>query len=68
MIIKNRIALHLKAKGMEQLELSRQLGLTPVAVNRWCTNRRNPSQGVQKKLAEILGVQVKDLFYLAENE
>lgn len=68
MRIKNRIAVYLKASGMTQAKLSETIGISTVAINRWCKGHNNPERELHQKLADILKVSVKELFYLDQDE
>jgi transcriptional regulator with XRE-family HTH domain len=42
--------------------LAEQLGRDPATVSRWCSNTMQPSIETFAKIAELLNVDVKDLF------
>ncbi|OUO47882.1 transcriptional regulator [Olsenella sp. An285] len=50
-----------KEKGMTQLELARQMGVTDKAVSKWERNLSFPDVASLPKLAEVLGTFVDDL-------
>ena len=50
-----------KEKGMTQLELAQQLGVTDKAVSKWERDLSCPDVNALPKLAEILGVTVDEL-------
>ena len=50
-----------KEKGMTQLELARQMGVTDKAVSKWERNLSFPDVASLPKLAEVLGTSVDDL-------
>lgn len=62
----NRIKEVLEEKGIKQTWLTEKLGKSYNMVNAYAQNRRQPSLEDLYRVAEILGVSVKDL--LNENE
>lgn len=50
-----------KEKGMTQLELARQMGVTDKAVSKWERNLSFPDVASLPKLAEVLGTSVDEL-------
>lgn len=50
-----------KEKGMTQLELAREMGVTDKAVSKWERNLSFPDVATLPKLAEVLGVSVDEL-------
>lgn len=50
-----------KSKGMTQLDLAQQLGVTDKAVSKWERDLSCPDVGSLPKLAEVLGVTVDEL-------
>ena len=57
----NRIKEVLKEKGIKQIWLAEKLGKSYNMVNSYAQNRRQPSIEDLYKIAEILGVEAKDL-------
>lgn len=57
----NRIKEVLEEKGIKQIWLAEKLGKSYNMVNSYAQNRRQPSIEDLYKIAEILGVEVKDL-------
>jgi len=57
----NRIKEVLEGKGIKQIWLAEQLGKSYNMVNSYAQNRRQPSLEVLFEIAEILGVNPKDL-------
>ncbi|WP_369326528.1 helix-turn-helix domain-containing protein [Alcaligenes nematophilus] len=55
-----RIAQHREAKGLNQSELARQLGVTPQSVQKWESGGAPRTKRLQE-IAAILGVRVADL-------
>lgn len=62
----NRIKEVLDEKGIKQTWLAEQLGKSYNMVNAYVQNRQQPRMEVLYKIAEILGVNVKEL--LIDNE
>ena len=50
-----------KEKGLTQLELARQMGVTDKAVSKWERNLSFPDVASLPKLAEVLGTSVDEL-------
>ena len=57
----NRIKEVLENKGIKQKWLAEQLGKSYNMVNSYAQNRRQPSIEDLYKIAEILGIEAKDL-------
>ena len=57
----NKIKEVLDRKGIKQVWLSEQLGKSYNMVNSYVANRRQPSLEDLYKIADILGVEVKEL-------
>lgn len=57
----NRIKLVLVEKKRTSKWLSEQLGVTPSAVSKWCTNSSQPDLSNLLKIAELLEVDIKEL-------
>lgn len=57
----NRIREVLKSKGIKQKWLAEQLGKSFSMVNAYVCNRKQPSLEILHQIAEILGVDMKDL-------
>lgn len=53
-----------KARGMTQLELAEQMGVTDKAVSKWERDLSCPDINSLPKLAEILGVSVDELMQI----
>ena len=58
----NRIKLVLAEKKRTNKWLSEQLGVTPSTVSKWCTNSSQPDLGNILKIADLLEVDIKELF------
>jgi transcriptional regulator with XRE-family HTH domain len=58
----NRIKVMLVEKQKTGKWLAEQLGRDPATVSRWCSNTMQPSIETFAKIAELLNVDVKDLF------
>ena len=50
-----------KEKGMTQLDLAREMGVTDKAVSKWERDLSFPDVASLPKLAEVLGVSVDEL-------
>jgi len=57
----NRIKEVLNEQGRSQAWLADKLGMSYLAVTRYCNNKRQPNLVVLNKIAEILGVDNRDL-------
>lgn len=57
----NRLKEVLIEQGRSGKWLSIQLGKDPATVSQWCTNRVQPSLETLDKIAEILGIDRRDL-------
>lgn len=63
----NRIKEVLDRKGIKQVWLSEQLGKSYNMVNSYVANRRQPSLEDLYKIADILGVEVRELLLDKKN-
>ena len=59
-----RIAALRKEKGMTQLELAQQMGVTDKAVSKWERDLSCPDINTVPRLAEVLGVSLEDLMQI----
>ena len=59
-----RIAALRKEKGMTQLELAQQMGVTDKAVSKWERDLSYPDINTIPRLAEVLGVSLEDLMQI----
>ena len=57
----NRIKVVLVEKKKTNKWLAEQLGKDPATVSKWCTNSSQPGLVTLRKVAELLGVDIKDL-------
>jgi transcriptional regulator with XRE-family HTH domain len=57
----NRIREVLDEKGIKQTWLAEKLGKSFSMVNAYACNRKQPSLEILSRIAEILGVNIKDL-------
>ena len=57
----NRIKVVLVEKKNTNKWLAEQLGKDPATVSKWCTNSSQPYLVTLRKVAELLGVDIKDL-------
>ncbi|MCF8324437.1 MAG: helix-turn-helix transcriptional regulator [Leadbetterella sp.] len=51
----------LEKRGLTQVWLSDQIGVSVVSVNNWCQNKNDPSLKTLKKMAVVLGIKIADL-------
>ena len=51
----------LKQNNVNLAWLSEQLGVNPSTVSKWCTNSSQPDVACLLKIAELLGVDIKEL-------
>ena len=58
----NRIKLVLVEKKRTSKWLAEQLGVNPSTVSKWCTNSSQPDLACILKIADLLGVDLKELF------
>ena len=57
----NRIKVVLVEKKRTNKWLAEQLGVNPTTVSKWCTNSSQPDLGKLLKIADLLGVDIKEL-------
>jgi transcriptional regulator with XRE-family HTH domain len=57
----NRIKEVLNEQGRSQVWLAEKLGMSYLAVTRYCNNKRQPNLEILNKIAAILGVDNRDL-------
>lgn len=57
----NKITEVRKSRGFTQQALAQAVGLTQGAVAHWESGRRQPPLAMLRKIAEALGVDVRDL-------
>ena len=58
----NRIKLALVEKKRTARWLAQQIGGNPSTVSKWCTNSSQPDLGNLLKIADLLEVDIKELF------
>ena len=58
----NRIKLVLVEKKHTSKWLAEQLGVNPSTVSKWCTNSSQPDLACILKIADLLEVDLKELF------
>ena len=58
----NRIKLVLVEKKRTSKWLAEQLGVNPSTVSKWCTNSSQPDLACIFKIADLLEVDLKELF------
>jgi transcriptional regulator with XRE-family HTH domain len=59
----NRIKVILAEKRLTNKWLAAQLGKTESTVSRWCTNEKQPTIETFVEIANVLNIDVRDLFY-----
>ena len=57
----NRIKVVLVEKKRTNKWLAEQLGVNPSTVSKWCTNSSQPDLSTLLKIADLLGVDIKEL-------
>jgi transcriptional regulator with XRE-family HTH domain len=57
----NRIKAVLADAGQTNKWLADQLGKDPVTISKWCTNTTQPDLQTLSKIAEVLGVNIREL-------
>lgn len=57
----NRIKSVLADKGKSNLWLAEQIGKNKSTVSKWCTNDQQPPLGTLFDIADVLGVDVREL-------
>ena len=65
---KNKIWKFRKQKGMKQYELAKQLGISPSDLSKFENGLLEPSRDLLEKCAEILGVNVNELYEKEEEK
>ena len=58
----NRIKLVLVEKKRTSKWLAEQLGVNPSTVSKWCTNTSQPDLACIVKIADLLKVDIRELF------
>ena len=58
----NRIKVVLVEKKRTARWLSQQMGVTPSTVSKWCTNTSQPDLASILKIADLLEVDIRELF------
>ena len=58
----NRLKVVLVEKKRTSKWLAEQLGVNPTTVSKWCTNSSQPDLGNLLRIADLLEVDIKDLF------
>ncbi len=57
----NRLKAVLADSGKTNKWLAEQLGKDPVTISKWCTNTTQPDLHTLSKIADILGVSMREL-------
>ena len=58
----NRIKIVLFEKKRTSKWLAEQIGVNPSTVSKWCTNSSQPDLGNLLKIADLLEVDIRELF------
>ena len=58
----NRIKMVLFEKKKTARWLAGEMGVTPSTVNKWCTNSSQPDLATILKIADLLEVDIRELF------
>lgn len=58
----NRLKVVLVEKQQSGKWLGEQLGKDPATISRWCNNHAQPSVETFTRIAELLEIDIKDLF------
>ncbi len=58
----NRLKVVLVEKKRTSKWLAEQLGVNPTTVSKWCTNSSQPDLGNLLRIADLLEVDIKELF------
>ena len=58
----NRLKVLLVEKKRTSKWLAEQLGVNPTTVSKWCTNSSQPDLGNLLRIADLLEVDIKELF------
>ena len=58
----NRIKVVLVEKKRTSKWLAEQMGVNPTTVSKWCTNSSQPDLASLLKIADLLEVDIKELF------
>ena len=58
----NRIKVVLVEKKLTSKWLAEQMGVNPTTVSKWCTNSSQPDLASLLKIADLLEVDIKELF------
>lgn len=64
MVVKNNLKKILKDKGIKQVWLAEQVGVNRKTLNNTINNKYNPSLEVALKIAEVLNMNIHDIFEL----
>lgn len=67
--MKNKVfATQRELKGLSQVELANELGICKDYVNMIENNRRTPGFALAKKIADLFGTTVDNLFFYSDKE
>lgn len=62
MIFKNNLKVVLDSKGISQLDLYKQTGISPASLSNIVTGRLIPYDGWKKRISEALDVSEQEIF------
>ena len=66
-IMKNNLNLIIKEKGIKKKYLAKKLGITSQTMSNWLSGYSMPNLLMAKRLSEMLGVSIEDIFFDANN-
>lgn len=61
--MKNNLNLIIENKGIKKIYIAKQLGVTSQTISNWLSGYSMPNLVMAKKLSEILGVTIEDIFF-----
>jgi DNA-binding XRE family transcriptional regulator len=63
MVVKNRLKEILDSKGLKQIWLAEQVGITKQTMSNLINNKFTTSMEIAFKISKILNIDLKDIFY-----
>ena len=66
-IMKNNLNLIIKEKGIKKKYLAKKLGITSQTMSNWLSGYSMPNLLMAKRLSEMLGVSIEDIFFDTSN-
>jgi len=64
----NRLRVVLAEKGLTNKWLAERMKKNPTTISRWCSNEMQPSLETLLNIAEVLGIDVKDLLWSSKQK